>query len=76
MGFSLSILHEVWVMFSSHGVKGITFHTVEVMMNIDGELYFFTVFFGSFNGLHFKPPFHLITLLFVFPVSLCLFPRV
>lgn len=28
------MLYEVWVMFNSHGVKRITFHTVEVLMNM------------------------------------------
>lgn len=32
---SASGFNALWVMFSSRGVKGIIFHTVEVMMNMD-----------------------------------------
>lgn len=31
---SASGVNAVWVVFSSRGVKGITFHTVEVMVDI------------------------------------------
>lgn len=59
---SASGFNEVWVMFSSHGIKGITFHTVEVLINTD--LNCVSSLFGSVNELNFKVPCHLPTLLF------------
>lgn len=56
-------LYELWVTFSSHRIKGITFQTVEVLINT--SLNCVSSLSASVNELIFKVPCHLSTLPFL-----------